>query len=71
MKKYKVQFSIFNLLSKSQTEVVQLQTIWAGLSAVITGATLMNSNMEFAFYSALFCAFIDKAIACFYFEEKK
>jgi hypothetical protein len=71
MKKYKVRFSLFNLFQKSQAEVVQLQTIWMVFSGIITGATVISASPEHALYAALGCAAIDKALACFYFEERK
>jgi hypothetical protein len=69
--KRKISFSIFNLLGPSQAEVVKLQSIWAGLSAIITGATFIQAEAHHALIAALACAVIDKAICCFRFEEIK
>jgi hypothetical protein len=71
MKKYKVHFSLFNLFSDSQTEVVKLQTMWAGASAIITGSTWAMGTDSKALIVALLCGLVDKILACFYFEEKK
>ena len=71
MKKYKAHWSLFNLLSSSQEEVVKLQMIWAGLSGIILSSTFIMSNDRITLWSALGCALFDKVIlGCFYFEEK-
>lgn len=72
MKKYKVYWSIFNMLSSSQEEVVKLQMIWAGISGIVLSSTFVMSNDRVTLWSALACAIVDKIIiGCFYFEEKK
>lgn len=71
MKKYKWHWSLFNLFSNTQAEVVKLQSIWGGLSAIITGATWASTNDHYAFFAAVGCALVDKIIACIYLEEIK
>lgn len=72
MKKYIAHWSIFNMLSASQEEVVKLQMIWTGISGIVLSSTFVMSNDRITLWSALVCAIVDKVIiGCFYFEEKK
>lgn len=70
MKKYRIKFSIVNLFFKTQNEVVRLQTMWSGISAVIVSSTLINASEHYAFYAAIGCALVDKLIGCLWLEEK-
>lgn len=70
MKKYKVYWSIWNLVQPTQKEVAQLQTIWAGFSAPIIASTFVASDDRNALISALICGVVDKALSCLYLEEK-
>ena len=69
MKKYKVHFSIFNIFSDSQSEVVKLQTIFKSISAAAVGTTWYNSDSTYALYVAIGGCVIDAILACFYFEQ--
>jgi len=72
MKKYIAHWSLFNLLSASQEEVVRLQMLWAAISGIVLSSTFVMSNDRITLISALACAIVDKVIiGCFYFEEKK
>lgn len=69
MKKYKVHFSIFNIFSDSQSEVVKLQTVFKSISAAVVGTVWYESNSTNALYFAIGGCVIDAILACFYFEE--
>lgn len=69
MKKYKVYFSIFNLFSETQSEVVKLQQIFKGLTATITAGTWYASNANYAICVGIVGFFIDLLLSCFYFEK--
>lgn len=69
MKKYKVHWSIFNLFSESQSEVVKLQQIVKGIMATGVVATWAESNATYGIIMALGAGLLDMAIACFYFEQ--
>lgn len=71
MKEYKIHFSIFNLLSESQSEVVKLQTIFKAISASIATTAWYASGDRAALYTAIAGIAVDTFLACFYFEEKK
>jgi hypothetical protein len=72
MKKYIAHWSLFNLLSASQEEVVKLQMMWAAISGILLSSTFVMSSDRITLISALACAIVDKVIiGCFYFEEKK
>lgn len=68
MKKYKVHFSIFNIFSDSQSEVVKLQTVFKSISAAIVGTVWYNSDSTYALYFAIGGCVVDAILACFYFE---
>jgi hypothetical protein len=70
MKKYKIHWSIWNLVQPTQKEVSQLQTIWAGFSAPIIASALIASNDRNALIAAVVCGLIDKSLSCLYLEEK-
>lgn len=70
MKKYKVYWSIWNLMQPTQKEVAQLQTILAGFSAPIIASTYIASSDKNALIAAIVCGVLDKALACLYLEEK-
>lgn len=67
-KKYKVTFSVFNLLQDTQAEVVKLQNMVKGFMAVLTGATWYSSNSNNAMFCAIFAMILDTIISMFYFE---
>lgn len=69
IKKYKIHFSLFNLFSDTQTEVVKLQTYVKGVVAAITGATWYESNATYALYVGMGGIILDTLLACFYFEQ--
>jgi hypothetical protein len=71
MKKYKIQFSIFNLFQATQEEVARLQTVWAGFSAPIIASAFITSSERNALIAAIICGLVDKLLACLYLEEKK
>jgi branched-subunit amino acid transport protein len=71
MKKRKVYWSIWNLTESTQKEVAQLQLAWEGLAAIITGATIWQSDSVHAIIVAGVCYAINKAIGCIYLEEIK
>jgi hypothetical protein len=71
MKKRKVYWSIWNLTESTQKEVAQLQLAWEGLSAIITGATIWQSDSIHAIIVAGVCYTVNKAIGCIYLEEVK
>lgn len=69
MKKYKAYWSLFNLLSATQEEVVKLQMIWTGISGIVLSSTFVVSSDRITLVSALVCAVVDKVILnCFSFE---
>jgi len=70
MKKYKVYWSVFNLMQATQEEVAKLQTVWAGFSAPIVASTYIASSDRNALIAAIVCGIVDKALACLYLEEK-
>lgn len=71
MKKYKVHWSLLNLLQESQAEVVKFQTIVKGILGAGVVTTWAASNSTYAIIFALGAGLIDMFIACFYFEEIK
>lgn len=68
MKKYKVYWSLLNLLSESQSEVVKLQTLFKGLSGSITAGTWFGIDANHAIWVGMAGYLIDLVIGCFYFE---
>ena len=68
MKKYKIHWSIFNLFSESQSEVVKLQQIVNGIMGAGVVATWAESNATYGIVFALGAGVLDMGIACFYFE---
>lgn len=68
MKKYKIYWSIFNLFSDSQSEVVKLQTLFKGLTAIIATSTWYVTDVESTLYVGIGGYVLDSLIACFYFE---
>ena len=68
MKKYKVHFSVFNLFSDSQSEVVKLHQLFKSISAAVVGTVWYESNSTYALYVAIGGAIIDVFLSCFYFE---
>lgn len=71
MKKYKIHFSVFNLFSESQAEVVKLQQLFKGLTVIITSAAWYSTDAGHAIYVGIGGFFVDVVLSCFYFEEKK
>lgn len=71
MKKYKVRFSILNLLSDSSKEVVKLQGIWKAITGAVTGTVWFESNATYALIVMISGAVVNEAIACLYFQEIK
>lgn len=69
-KKYKVSFSIFNLLSDTQAEVVKLQQYAKMTTAAITGMTWYNSDATYAIYVGIGGVVLDTLIACLNLEPK-
>lgn len=69
MKKYKVHWSIFNLFSESQSEVVKLQQIVKGIMGAGVVSTWAASNATYGIIVALSAGILDMIIACFYFEQ--
>lgn len=70
MKRYKVYWSIFNLFSESQSEVVKLQQLFKGLTGTITAGTWYADNAQHALIVAAAGYVIDMILGCFYFEQK-
>jgi hypothetical protein len=71
MKKYRVHWSIFNLTSSTQEEVVKLQMVWAGLATVITGSTFVMSDDRHTLAAAILSFVVDKIVlGCLYLEPK-
>jgi hypothetical protein len=70
MKKYNVKFSLVNLFFQTQKEVQRLQTMWAGIAAIIITSTYINSSEKYTLIAALSCAVIDKLIGCLWLEER-
>lgn len=68
MKKYKVYWSLFNLFADTQSEVVKLQNIFKGLTAVIAGSTWYGTDAEHALYVGISGYVLDVLLSCFYFE---
>lgn len=68
MKKYKVYWSLLNLLSDSQSEVVKLQTLFKGLTGTITAGTWFAMDANHAIYVGAGGYLVDLIIGCFYFE---
>lgn len=71
MKKYKAHWSIFNLFSESQSEVVKLQQIVKGIMSAGVVATWAESNATYGIIVALSAGALDMVLGCFYFEEIK
>lgn len=71
MKKYKIHWSIFNLLAASQEEVVKLQQIVKGLMSAGIVTTWLETDATYGMFAALGAGCLDMFIGCFYFEEKK
>lgn len=69
MKKYKVHFSIFNLFSDTQAEVVKLQQLFKGLTATITTGTWIASDANHAIYVGIVGFVVDVLLTCFFFEK--
>lgn len=69
MKKYKVYFSLFNLFSKTQAEVVKLQQLVKGFTATIGGITWIQSDANHAIYVGIAGFIVDIILGCFYFEK--
>ena len=69
MKKYKVYFSLLNLLNDTQSEVVKLQTMFKTLSTAAVGTVWYESNATYALYVAIGGAFMDALLTCFHFEK--
>ena len=68
MKKYKVSFSLFNLFSDTQSEVVKLQTLFKGITAMAAGSTWYASDAENTLYVGIGGYVIDFLISCLYFQ---
>lgn len=69
MKKYKIHFSIFNLVRETQAEVVKLQTIVKSFTVALASTTFAMSGADDAVYTGIGGLIIDTALACLYFEE--
>jgi len=69
MKKYKVHWSIFNLFSESQAEVVKLQQIVKGIMSAGVVATWAEANATAGIIVALGAGALDMLLSCFYFEQ--
>lgn len=68
MKKYKVHWSIFNLFSESQSEVVKLQQIVKGIMGAGVVSTWAASNSTYGIILAICAGILDMFLGCFYFE---
>lgn len=71
MKKYKIHFSLTNLLNDTQAEVVRLQQYFKGLTAIIGGSTWIMSNANNVLIVGIIGFVFDTLIACLYFEKIK
>ncbi len=71
MKKYKVHFSFFNLLTDSQAEVVKLQQMFKALTLLVAGGTYMGSDASHTLLVGIGGFVVDTLLSCLYFEEKK
>lgn len=68
MKKYKVHWSIFNLFSDSQAEVVRLQNLIKGIMGAGIITTWAETNATYGLILALSAGVVDLLLGCFYFE---
>lgn len=68
MKKYKVYWSIFNLFSDSQAEVVRLQNLVKGIMGAGIITTWAETNATYGLILALSAGIVDILLGCFYFE---
>lgn len=71
MKKYKVRFSIFNLMSATQSEIASLQTYVKTLTAMVAGTAWYTMKPEYSLYIGALGFFLDTLLHCLYLEEKK
>lgn len=71
MKKYKVYWSIFNLFTDTQSEVVKLQNIVKGIMGAGIVTTWASTNATYGIILALGAGAIDILLGCLYFEEIK
>lgn len=71
MKRYKVYFSIFNMLEDSQKEVVRLQAMWGALIGILMASTLVASDARWALGVAVVGFVVDKLLTGFWFVANK
>jgi hypothetical protein len=71
MKKYKYHFSISNLFTDSQAEIVKFQT-WVKTSTVFIGASVFIASSETNTLIVAALGFVfDTILHCMYLEEVK
>lgn len=68
MKKYKVYWSVFNLFADTQAEVVKLQNIFKGITAIGATSTWVATDAEHTLYVGIAGYVLDVLLSCFYFE---
>lgn len=71
MKKYKVYFSIFNILEETQKEVARLQFFTKTLTGMLAGLSYLAESTDSLTYVAIGGFLIDGALHCLWFEKKE
>lgn len=71
MKKYKIHWSIFNLVGNTQAEVVKLQQTAKALFGTVTVGTYFSDGSKYAIFVGFFAMLIDLVIGCICLEEVK
>lgn len=70
MKKYKVYWSIFNLASETQSQVVKLQQTVKGILGTLTAGTWLADSASHAMWIGFGAMIIDTALGCLYLDDK-
>lgn len=68
MKKYKVYWSVFNLFADTQAEVVKLQNMFKGITAIVATSTWFATDSEHTLYVGIAGYILDVLLSCFYFK---
>lgn len=69
MKRYKAYFSLWNLLSGTQPEIVKLQGIIKVFTTFIAGSTWYMTNPTNALFVGIGGFVLDLILGCIYLEE--
>lgn len=71
MKKFKIHFSLFNIMNETQAEISKLQAMLKGFIATVAGSALIQSNSKYALIAMIAGASIDTLLACVYLEKNE